>query len=563
MDLKVEIASVAIVVLALLNVEPHAYAQEKAEEFIFPVQPYQVTEGYSFAENVGCSGYEPPRHHLGEDVDADVNDPVRAVANGKLIFSGPAPGYGYAVMVEHQLTNGEYIVSLYGHLKDVDLIGPGTGFVDVNTVIPVSKRDIIGYIDFIPKWDIPHLHFQIRKGPAPVSAGSYEWVYYGYSRWSKDSKGSKGCSGTGEEVDFDQNGNYVGGRYTHPSNFIRAHLGPWIRFTGTAVATWFFGPKMCNLGARAYTGFVWTGCGTPSSGTCHSENTVYFDGTGGVTLHLGGYSLSLFHCINDGDGDRRLYTGGELLIKQGGNIMLILKNSRFSMDVDYLTDTMTGSGWATLDMDAGDESLRNEFNPHGAEQMELVFNGWNPVIQGFCGVYRFDITFRPTEYKENILSQPVSNIGVLDFPDAKVSLNVWEFTPGGQNNDMNDFMANQIMIDPGGSPPDGIEVISPYCYWELGTVLSSITADITFDLTGIPGTQTPANIRILRRENAYDSWEIYEDQELVDDTHIRANVVTSFSEWGIGFQGMIFQVEDFCGADFGPPDGCVDVWDLM
>lgn len=542
------VLGIVVVALELLGASLGVHGEERADTFILPVDPYKIN-GFSFADVFGCSQDIPPRHHLGEDVDADIGDPVKAVANGKLIYSGAMTGYGHVIVIQHQLPDDEYVVSVYGHLKQSGLIGPGTGFVGINTIVSVKQGDIVGYIDFKEEWDVPHLHFQIRKGPAPLSNGSYKWVYFGYSRYSR---WEKDCSSTGEDVDFNQNGNYVGGRYTHPSNFIRAHLGPWIRFTGTAVATWPYGPKMCNLDARAYTGFVWTGCGTGSSGICHSENTVFFDGTGGVTLQLGGYSLSLFRCINNGDGDRRLYTGGELLIKQGGNIMLILKNSRFSMDVDYLTNTMTGSGWATLDMDAGDESLRNEFNPHGAEQVELVFNGWNPVIQGICGEYGFDVTFRPTEYKENILSQPVSNIGVLDFPDARVSLNVREFTPGGQNNDMNDFMANQIMTDPGGAPPDGIEVISPYCYWELGTVLSSITADITFDLTGIPGTQTPVNIRILRRENADDSWEIYEDQELVDDTHIRANGVTNFSEWGIGFQGMIFQVGDFCGADFGP-----------
>lgn len=459
------------------------------------------------------------KKHVGIDVSATVGEDVYAPEAGVVKKRLYHAKWKYGVTIEHS-----GFTTVCWHIDP--LVDEGDS---------VTRGQVIGTIANIAP--VPnHLHFGVRVGT--------------YSDISN--RGALPQDDCGGDDGFPE-------YFLDPQTLVYSEQAiwyvddTWIRFTGTAVATWFYGPKMCNLGARAYTGFVWTGCGTPSSGTCHSENTVFFDGTGGVTLQLGGYSLSLFRCINDGDGDHRLYTGGELLIKQGGNIVLILKDSRFNMDVDYLTNTMTGSGWATLDMDAGDESLRNEFNPHGAEQMELVFNGWNPVIQGVCGEYGFDVTFRPTEYKENILSQPVSNIGVLDFPDAKVSLNVREFTPGGQNNDMNDFIANQIMTDPGGAPPDGIEVISPYCYWELGTVLSSITADITFDLTEIPGTQTPANIRILRRENADDSWEIYEDQELVDDTHIRANGVTNFSEWGIGFQDMIFQVGDLYGADFAPP----------
>jgi len=446
------------------------------------------------------------KKYVGIDILATVGEDVYAPEAGIIKAKLYDAKWKYGVTIEHS-----GFTTVFWHIDPLVDVGDS-----------VTRGQVIGTITDIDPYQV-HLHFGVR-------ANTYSNI---------SNRGALPQNDCGGDPGFPE-------YFLDPQTLVYSeeaiwHVdGTWIRFTGTAVATWPHGPKMCNLGARAYTSFVWTGCGTPSRGACHSEHTAFFDGADGVTLEFGEYSLSLFRCINNGDGDRRLYTGGELLIKQGGNIVLVLKNSRFSMDVDYLTNTMTGSGWATVDMDAGDESLRNEFNPHGAEQMELVFNGWNPVIQGICGLYGFDITFRPTDHKENTLSRPVSNIGVMDFPEAKVSLNVREFTPGGQNNDMNDFTANQIMRDPGGAPPEGIEVISPYCYWELGTVLSSITTDVTFDLTGIPVTQTPANIRILSREDASDSWEIYEDQERVDDTHIRANGVTSFSEWGIGFQGMIF-----------------------
>ncbi|MFH1008539.1 MAG: hypothetical protein V1800_13735 [Candidatus Latescibacterota bacterium] len=276
---------------------------------------------------------------------------------------------------------------------------------------------------------------------------------------------------------------------------------PWIRFTGTAVFTPGNGPQMCNLvNVWAYTGLVSTGCSTNSAGTAHSESTTFFNGTAGVTLELGSYSLSLFRCINAGWGDRRIYTGGVGLIKLNGDTVLKTINGRFTTDVNYQTNTMTGSGWATIDATQGDAGLRNELDPNGTGQVEFVFNGSNNVIQGACGFYAFDITIQPTQFQEHIVPQVIV-VGEQNFPNANVLLNVAAgFGLGGVNTDLNSLVANQIMTDPGGANPDGIDRISPYCYWELGTVLSSIETDVTFDLSGMPGIENADNLRILQRD---------------------------------------------------------------
>ena len=256
-------------------------------------------------------------------------------------------------------------------------------------------------------------------------------------------------------------------------------------------------------------------------------------------MQLGGYSLSLFRLTNGGNGDDRVYAGGELLINQNGNLVLALTNSRISMEIDYLHNTVIGSGWATLDATTGNETLREELDPYGTGQVALEFTSFSPLVQGTCGQYAFDLTVKPVHYQEHIVSQAVTAPLTLAFPQAHVSLTVKTCVAGGPDSDQNDLLVNQIMTAGGGAAPAGIEAISPYCYWELGTVLSSITTDVTFDLTGMPGVENPDDLRILRRDNASAAWEIYPDQTApgmggLGAREIRANGVVHLGQWAIG-----------------------------
>ena len=307
------------------------------------------------------------------------------------------------------------------------------------------------------------------------------------------------------------------------------------------------------------------GSGVQSSGICTAEDTAVLDGTDGVTIEFGNLSLSSFehrNWCNVGQlGDHRVYTGGSGSIKVNGVTKLKIVNARISLDVDYpiplgvggLVGAVRGSGWGTIDMDLSDADWIAEFDPDGAGQVEFTFGSFSPVNQDCWGAYEFELQIGSAPPRmggdeiivvpvvENLVVVNVVAPGVLSLMsgdvDARAELNVKEFENGGLNEDMNAFMAIQVLDDPGGIPPVGIEIISPYCFWELGTALDSITADVTFDLSEMPGIQTPDNLRILRREDADAPWEIYPDQVLVDAIHIRANDVTEFSLWCIGSTG--------------------------
>ena len=97
--------------------------------------------------------------HTGVDAEySDVADevPVRAVADGAVVASAWARGYGGVVVLEHEI-RGEMVHALYGHLDPATL--PKVGAT-------VTKGSVIGYlgeggtheIDGVRK----HLHFSIR-----------------------------------------------------------------------------------------------------------------------------------------------------------------------------------------------------------------------------------------------------------------------------------------------------------------------------------------------------------------------------------------------------------------
>jgi Tol biopolymer transport system component len=192
-----------------------ALGQNIADSFQFPLSQYEIS-GFNFGKPVLCGNL---RLHLGEDVGAEVLVPVRAIANGKVIFSGTKgdptqfdQNYGHAVVLEHTLTDGSKIVSLYGHLKLAGLIAGDIQFTKVDQIITVNKGEIIGYIGSYYEnggWS-PHLHLEIRKGGATTDPKKsyYTWSYFGYSRYLKD------CSATGEDIDAN------GGQFINPSVFL-------------------------------------------------------------------------------------------------------------------------------------------------------------------------------------------------------------------------------------------------------------------------------------------------------------------------------------------------------
>lgn len=113
--------------------------------------------------------------HLGQDFGAATGTPVRAMAAGEVVLRRPDPhpgekkGMGNALILRHDLPNGEAVYSLYGHLSRID-IGDGRR---------VSAGQIIGAVGETGFATGPHLHFEIKAGTSmPAVGGGYAGVSF-------------------------------------------------------------------------------------------------------------------------------------------------------------------------------------------------------------------------------------------------------------------------------------------------------------------------------------------------------------------------------------------------
>jgi murein DD-endopeptidase MepM/ murein hydrolase activator NlpD len=89
-----------------------------------------------------------PAMHTGLDFRAATGDPVRATANGKVVSSGWAGGYGRMVAIDH----GNGLSTRYGHLSEIN--------VKVGDRIKIGQ--VIGEVGSTGRSTGPHLHYETR-----------------------------------------------------------------------------------------------------------------------------------------------------------------------------------------------------------------------------------------------------------------------------------------------------------------------------------------------------------------------------------------------------------------
>jgi murein DD-endopeptidase MepM/ murein hydrolase activator NlpD len=89
-----------------------------------------------------------PAMHTGLDFRAASGDPVRATANGKVVSSGWAGGYGRMVEIDH----GNGLSTRYGHLSEIG--------VRVGDSIKIGQ--VIGAVGSTGRSTGPHLHYETR-----------------------------------------------------------------------------------------------------------------------------------------------------------------------------------------------------------------------------------------------------------------------------------------------------------------------------------------------------------------------------------------------------------------
>jgi murein DD-endopeptidase MepM/ murein hydrolase activator NlpD len=89
-----------------------------------------------------------PAMHTGLDFRAQMGDPVRATANGKVVSAGWSGGYGRMVEVDH----GNGLSTRYGHLSEIN--------VKVGDTVKIGQ--VIGEVGSTGRSTGPHLHYETR-----------------------------------------------------------------------------------------------------------------------------------------------------------------------------------------------------------------------------------------------------------------------------------------------------------------------------------------------------------------------------------------------------------------
>ncbi|MCP2606362.1 choice-of-anchor D domain-containing protein, partial [Candidatus Aminicenantes bacterium AC-708-I09] len=161
-----------------------------APSFRFPVENYKTSICFNWG------GWKDTSRHVGEDVRCNsIGEVVRAVGNGIVKFASPWKSvcdgnWGDVIVIEHTLSNGSKICSIYGHIN-----------INVAKGDQVKKGQIIGSIkDYTctSGWT-DHLHFGIYNGQYGNYTGYPDWLC-GYLP-----------------------SNNFPGNYLEPSNFIDTH----------------------------------------------------------------------------------------------------------------------------------------------------------------------------------------------------------------------------------------------------------------------------------------------------------------------------------------------------
>ena len=117
----------------------------QAMGFVYPLMRPVFTSNFGMRRH---PIFKVRRHHNGVDLVAPIGAPIRAIAEGVVVFADPYKGYGNLVVIKHP--NG--MTSHYGHCLSIS-VNPGQ---------PVKAGQIIAALGNTGSSTGPHLHLEIR-----------------------------------------------------------------------------------------------------------------------------------------------------------------------------------------------------------------------------------------------------------------------------------------------------------------------------------------------------------------------------------------------------------------
>ena len=107
--------------------------------------------------------YDTKEEHFAIDIAVDINTPIKAVADGTVIFNGFTADTGYVLLIEHN----QGFISVYKHnatnyKKQSDLVKAGEVIATAGSTGAFSTG--------------PHLHFELWENGYPVNPSNY--IYF-------------------------------------------------------------------------------------------------------------------------------------------------------------------------------------------------------------------------------------------------------------------------------------------------------------------------------------------------------------------------------------------------
>lgn len=138
---------------------PETSTGDGAQPFRFPLDKIE-TNYYKFGSLYNSRSRWAGKPHPGVDFHDRKGANVYAIGEGTVLFNRQDPrGYGHYIMIEHTLTTGNKVYSLYGHLMydDETFQSPLVGTKIKGEDIVIGREGDTGYAG------VPHVHFEVKR----------------------------------------------------------------------------------------------------------------------------------------------------------------------------------------------------------------------------------------------------------------------------------------------------------------------------------------------------------------------------------------------------------------